>query len=64
VHRQIVEHDDIARAERRHEHSLDISEERRLVDRTVEDRGRSQTVEPECGDDSVSLPVAAGRMVA
>ena len=59
MHRQIVEHDDIARAERRHEHSLDISEERRLVDRTVEDRGRSQTV-----DDSVSLPVAAGRMVA
>jgi hypothetical protein len=34
---EIIEHDHIAGAERRHEDLLDVGEKRRIVDRAVED---------------------------
>lgn len=46
VHRQVVEDDDVPRAQRRDEHLLDIGEERRIVDRPVEDGGRAHAIDP------------------
>ena len=41
MHRQIVQHDDGAGAQRRCEHVFDVGEEAHAIDRTVEDgRGR------------------------
>ena len=39
MHRQIVQHDDVARAQRRCEHLFDVGEEAHAIDRTVEDGG-------------------------
>src|SRR5438067_283443 len=36
VARQVVDHDDVARRERRHEHLCDVLQEARAVDRAVE----------------------------
>ena len=61
---QIVEHHDVARSQRRHEHLFDIGEERGVVDRPVEDRRRLQAVPPQRGDHRVGLPVPARRVIA
>ena len=45
VHREVVEDDDVAGAQRRDEDLLDVREERGVVDRAVEDRGRRQAVD-------------------
>ena len=63
VHRQVVEDDDIARPQRRHEDLLDVCEKRRIVDRSIEDGGRRQSVDPQARDDGVRLPMAAGGVI-
>jgi hypothetical protein len=40
VHREVIQDDDVAGAERRGEHLLDIGEKRGIIDRSVEDGGR------------------------
>lgn len=63
VGREIVEDDDIARPERRHEDLLDVRAERLIVDRAIEHGGGGQRRRTEGGDDGVRLPVAAGRVI-
>lgn len=59
VDRQVVEHHHVATVQRGHQDLLDVGEKRRTVDRSVEDRGRGQAVEPQRRDDGVRLPVTA-----
>ena len=60
---QVVEHDDIPAAERRHQDLFDIGEERGVVDRPVEYRRSGEPVEPQRRDHRVRLPVAARRVI-
>lgn len=64
VRREIIQDDDIARAERRREHLFDIREERRVINRPIKHRRRVEAVEPQRHDDRVRLPVTAGRVIA
>lgn len=64
VHREVIEDDDVAGAERRDEHLLDIGEKRGIIDRPVEDGGRREPIDPQRGDDRVRLPMAVGRVIA
>jgi len=61
---EIVEHDDVARSERRDQHLLDVGEEAGVVDRPIEDGRRRDAVRPQGGDDRVRLPMAARRVIA
>jgi hypothetical protein len=61
---EIVEHDDIAGAERRDQDLLDVREKRWIVDRSVEDGRGGEAVEAERRDDRVRLPMTAGRVIA
>lgn len=63
VHREVVEHDHIAGAQRGHQHLFDIGEKRCAVDRAVEHRGRRQSVQAQSGDDGVRLPMTAWRVI-
>ena len=45
VRRQVIEDDDIARAQGGNEDLLDVREERGIIDRAVEDRGRHQSAD-------------------
>ncbi len=60
---QVVEDDDIARAQRRHQDLVDIRLEGRRVDRAVKHRRGGQPVEPQRGDHGMCLPVAARRVI-
>ena len=60
---QIVEHNDIARSQRRHQDLLDVSAERSVVDRSIEHGRGRQRCWPECRDHGVRLPVAARRVI-
>ena len=62
--REIVEDDDIPGRERRREDLFDVGEEGRVIDWTVEDGGRLEAIEAECGDHRVGLPMAARRVIA
>lgn len=64
MHGQVVEDDDIAGAEGRDEHLLDVGEKRGIVDRAVEDRGRGQAIDAEPRDNRMGLPMAARRVIA
>ena len=64
VDHQVVEDDNVAGAQRGHQHLLDIGEERRIVERAIEDRGRLQSIETERRDDGVRLPMPARRVIA
>ena len=64
VHDEVVEDDDIAGPERRHEYLLDVGEKRGIVDRAVEHRRRVQAIPPQRGDDRVRVPVTARRVIA
>jgi hypothetical protein len=64
VHREVIEDDDVAGAERRDEHLLDIGEKRGIIDRPVEDGGRRQPLDPQRGHDRVRLPMAVRRVIA
>lgn len=63
VHRQVVEYDDVAALQRRHQDLLDVGQEARIVDGAIEDRGRSQAVRPQPHNDRVRLPVTARRVI-
>ena len=63
VHREVIEDDDIARAQRRHEDLLDVGEKRRVVERTIEDGCGGEPVDAQGGDDGVRLPMAARRVI-
>ena len=63
VNDEVVEDDHITRAERRDQHLFDVGQERRIVDRSIEDRRRAQAVEPERGDHRVVLPMATRRVI-
>ena len=63
VHRQVVEDDDVAAVQRRHQDLLDVGQEARIVDGAIEDRGRGQAVRPQRDDDRVRLPVTARRVI-
>ena len=64
VHRQIVEDDDVAGTQRRHEHLLDVGEKRRIIDGAVKYGRRRQSIDPQRGDHGVRLPVAVRRVIA
>lgn len=64
VRREIIEHDHVARLERRREDLFDVRQERRVIDRPVKDRRRREAVEPQGDDDGVRLPVTAWRVIA
>ena len=56
VHGEIIEDDHIPGPQRRDEHLLDVGEEGRIVDGTIEDRRRVPAVPPEGRDPRVRLP--------
>lgn len=64
VHRQVIKDHDVARAQRRREHLLDVGEEGGVVDGPVEHGRGVQAVDAQRRDDGVGLPVAARRVVA
>ena len=55
--------DDVADAQAGHQDLLDIGEKARVVDRTVEDRGRAQPVESQGGDHGVCVPMPERGMI-
>jgi len=61
---EIVEHDDIARAQRGRQDLLDVGAEGGGVDRSIEHRRCGQLGGAEGGDHRVRLPVAARRVIA
>jgi hypothetical protein len=63
VHRQVVEDDDVAAVQRRHQDLLDVGQEARIVDGAIEDRGGGQAIRPQPHDDRVRLPVTARRVI-
>lgn len=63
VEREIVEHDDVAGPEGRHEHLFDIREEHGVIERPIEDRGGGQAFGRESRDHRVELPLATRRVV-
>jgi len=62
--REVVEDDDVARAQRWHQDLFDVGEERRAIHGPIEHRGRAQTLKTERGDHRVGLPVTARRVIA
>ena len=61
VDREVIEHHDVAGLQRGHQ--FDIGEERRRVDRSVEDRRRAQPLQPQRRDHRVRLPMAEGGVI-
>ena len=61
---EVVEYDDVAWAQRRHQHLFDVREERRTINGPIEHRGRAHTLKTERGDDGVCLPVTARGVIA
>ena len=64
MHRQVVEDDDIARSQRRHQDLLDVGEKCRIVDRAIEDGSRREVVDAQAGDYGVGLLMAVRRVIA
>ncbi len=56
---EVVEDDDIAWVQRRHQHLFNVGKERRTIDGPIEHRRRAETLKTERGDHRVGLPVAA-----
>ena len=63
VGREVVEDDDIAGSERRHQDLLDVGAEGVVVDGPIKDGGGGQRGGPERRHHGMRLPVTAGRMV-
>jgi len=61
---EVIEHDHVAGAERRHEHLFDVREKGRIVEGAVEHGGGVEAVHAQRGDDRVCLPVTARRVIA
>lgn len=64
VHREIVEDDDIAWPERRHQRLLDVRQKAGIVDRPIEDHRGVDAIAAERRDEGVHLPMATRRVVA
>jgi hypothetical protein len=64
VGREVIEDEDIAGAQRRHQHLFDVGEERRTINGPIEHRGRAHPLETERSDDGVCFPVTARRVIA
>ena len=64
MHPEVVQHDDISRSQRGHQHLFDVGEETRTINGAVEHRWRAETVKAERGDHGVRLPMAAGGVIA
>lgn len=64
VGREVVENDDIARAQRRDKDLIDVGEKRRTINGPIEHRGRAQTLESERGNHRVGVPMAARGVIA
>jgi hypothetical protein len=63
VRGEVVEHHDIARVQRRHQHLFDVREKTWTIDRPVEDCRRGKTLETQRGNNSVRMPMTAGRVI-
>jgi hypothetical protein len=63
VHHEVIEHDDIAASQGRHQDLFDVGEKAHIVDRTVEDRRGADPVDRQRGDHRRGLPMATGRVV-
>ena len=63
MHRQIVQHDDVAGAQRRCEHLFDVGEEAHAIDRTVEDGGGREAGHAQCGEKGRRVPAPVGGVV-
>lgn len=61
---EVIEHHHVPGAQRGNEHLLDVGKKRGIVDRSVEDRGRGQAVDPQGRNHRVGLPVPVGRVIA
>ena len=60
---QVVDHDDVARAEGGDENLLDVGQETDAVDRAVEDGRGVESGGPQRGQHGVRLPMPAGRVI-
>ena len=56
--REVIEHHDVAGAQRRDQDLFDVGAEGRIVDRSIKNRRRAQPLEPQRGDHRVRLPMA------
>lgn len=63
VYGEIVQDNDVARPERRHQHLLDVGHEGDVIDRAVEDGRRGQPIGPQGGDHRMRLPMATRRVI-
>ena len=63
MHRQIVQHDDVAGAQRRCEHVFDVGEEAHAIDRTVKDGGGREAGHAQCGEQGRRVPAPVGGVV-
>jgi hypothetical protein len=63
MHRQVVEHDDIAGPQRWHQDLFDVREKRWAIDGPIEDRGRRQSIEAQSRNDRMRLPMTTRRVV-
>ena len=64
VDREVVEDDDIARAQRRHQDLFDVGEERRTINGPIKHRGCAQPLKTKRGNHCVGLPVTARGVIA
>jgi hypothetical protein len=64
VHREIVEDDDVAGPERRHQRLLDVCQKAGIVDRPIEDHRRMDAISAKRRDECVHLPMATRRVIA
>ena len=60
---EVIEHDHVPTAQRRHQDLVDIRAKAGVVDRSIEDRRRRDAVGPERGDHRVRLPMPARRVI-
>jgi hypothetical protein len=63
VHHEVIEDDDIAGAERRHQDLFDVGEKAHIVDRAIEDRRGADPFDRQRGDHRRRLPMTAGGVV-
>ena len=54
---EIVEDDDVARAQRGNEHSVDVDQESLAIDRSVDDERRIDTIVSQGGEEGQRLPM-------
>ena len=63
VYREVIEDDDIAGAECRHQDLFDVGEEAHIVDRTIKHRRSAEPLDRQRGDHRRRLPMTTGGVV-